>query len=255
MIIGDIVFIKGDDDKVLYRINEISDNEALLYGIYYRKLIYEKLDNLYYPEKIDIEKAREINESYYNSIIKNKSRTIKQKYVVGKILHVDGDDEYLKKCLDLYNEMGIYAYGICVKEDEISFQIGKYLLEINPDVVVITGHDLYNGKGIKDLKNYINTKNFMKACDEIRRVKQNACIIIAGACQSNFEALIASGADFASSPKRINVHTFDPAIIAIKAATTSFLKLINKDDIFRYIENGQDAFNGLQTYGKMRLLI
>ena len=51
--------------------------------------------------------------------------------------------------------------------------------------------------------------------------------MIAGACQSNFEALIASGADIASSPKRINVHTFDPAVIAIKVATTSFLKTID----------------------------
>ena len=161
----------------------------------------------------------------------------------------------MNKCLELYEELGIYAYGKCIPENRMSEDIGKYLLEIDPDIVVITGHDLYNNKGIKELDNYVNTKNFMKVVKEIRKVKENSCVIIAGACQSNFEALIASGADFASSPKRINVHTYDPAIIAIKASTTSFTKIISSDDLYKYIENGRDAYSGLQTFGKMRLMI
>ena len=49
---------------------------------------------------------------------------------------------------------------------------------------------------------------------------QDELIVIAGACQSNYEELINSGANFASSPKRVNIHALDPAIIAISIAKT-----------------------------------
>lgn len=259
MDIGDYVFINNDSSKCLYRIVDMHNENnillCLLYGVYYRISLVENINNLILATHEEVEFLNNEDEKYYRNIIKRAERNFKQKYVVGKILHIDGDNEYLNKCLELYKEMGIYAFGKCISENKMSVDIGKYLLEINPDVVVITGHDLYNNKGIKDLSNYTNTQNFMNVVKEIRRVKQNSCVVIAGACQSNFEALIAAGADFASSPKRINVHTYDPAIIAIKAATTSFTKIIAGEEIYKYIENGKDAYGGLQTYGKMRLII
>ena len=94
----------------------------------------------------------------------------------------------------------------------------------------------------------------MNKMEKIRKKMNHDCVVIAGACQSNFEALIASGADYASSPKRINIHTFDPAVIAICVATTSFTSLVS-DNLFQYIENGKDAFGGVQTYGKMKLIV
>ena len=75
-----------------------------------------------------------------------------------------------------------------------------------------------------------------------------------GACQSNFEALIANGANFASSPKRINVHIYDPAIIAIKVSTTAYNKIVNFDSLSNVIENLNDAYGGIETMGKMRIL-
>ena len=143
-----------------------------------------------------------------------------------------------------------------MKEEKMASEVRKYVDMLNPDIVVITGHDLYNNNGLKDLKNYSNTINFVETIKEIRKIKgRYECTIIVGACQSNFEALIANGADFASSPKRINIHTFDPAVIAIRVATTSFNKVVNISDISKFIENGKDAFNGIETYGKMRLIL
>lgn len=259
MQVGSLVVIKNDKQKCLYKVIEIytkyEETICLLYGVYYRITREELMSNLIEAdEKLVVEEENK-EKKYYLNIIKHSERSPKQKYVLGKILHIDGDCEYLNKCLELYKELGIYAYGKCIPENRMSEDIGKYLLEIDPDIVVITGHDLYNNKGIKELDNYANTKNFMKVVKEIRKVKESSCVIIAGACQSNFEALIASGADFASSPKRINVHTYDPAIIAIKASTTSFTKIISSDDLYKYIENGRDAYSGLQTFGKMRLII
>ena len=122
------------------------------------------------------------------------------------------------------------------------------------DVIVITGHDLFNNGDVKEIENYTNSKYYIETVKEIRK-RDKSVVIIAGACQSNFEALIASGANFASSPARINIHTFDPAVIAIRVATTSFLRVVELDDILKYIENGKRAFNGVETLGKMRLLL
>ena len=59
-----------------------------------------------------------------------------------------------------------------------------------------------------NLDNYKNTSNFIDAVKMARNYEkdQDKLIIIAGACQSNYEELIKAGATFASSPKRINIH-------------------------------------------------
>ena len=46
---------------------------------------------------------------------------------------------------------------------------------------------------------------------------RDSLIIVAGACQSHFEALLRAGANFASSPARILIHALDPLCIAAKA--------------------------------------
>lgn len=285
MKIGDYVMIKGDESNFIYKIKEYNDSTKryFLSGVEYRIIREEEESNLLPLSNEDVDKEHKrflefelrLKDNLKKKIVKDgiiklessdnkpskldyqvrNDKKLKKRYVLGTIMHIDGDEEYLKKCLELYDEIGIYSYGKCVKEDEIHNSIGKFLLETNADIVVITGHDIYNNKGIKDLNNYSNTKNFIKAVKEIRKVRSNSCIVIAGACQSNFEALVANGADFASSPSRINIHTFDPAIIAVCAATTSISSIINIEDAFKYIENGKEAFGGLQTYGKMRLMV
>ena len=177
-----------------------------------------------------VEKAiKKVNEIIDRFKISSKSRD-KHQMIYGTILHIDGDKEYLNSCMDLYKEMNIFANGIYLKESEIKDKIEELVLMLTPDIVVITGHDLYNGKGFKELSNYRNTKHFMDAVRMIRKhFNSESITIIVGACGSNFEALIASGANFSSSPKRINIHTYDPAVIAIKVATTSICLLYTSD--------------------------
>lgn len=279
---NDLVIIKGEKDSLIYKIINIKENLTTIKGLYHRIIKYENLNNLELAPKNHVKKEKEKNdiknicekiqgcqnlsaktsfrldnefcEKTNRKITNNKYRNANKKYLVGKILHIDGDNEYLEKCLELYNKMGIYSYGKCIKEEEMPQRIKNLLLDIHPDVVVITGHDLYNNKGIKNIDNYLNSKYFIATVKEIRNVLNDSCVIIAGACQSNYDALIASGANYASSPRRINVHTFDPAIIAIKTATTSFLRLVD-DDMFKYIENGKNAYGGVQTFGKMKILL
>lgn len=144
---------------------------------------------------------------------------------------------------------------MALKEEDIYKYISEYLNEYNPDILVITGHDAYyKKKNDKDnLENYQNSKNFIKAVKVARRYEkdQNKLIIISGACQSDYEELIKAGSNFASSPKRINIHALDPAIIAssvalsVKNESIDLLKLIEKT------KYGSDGMGGIITNGTM----
>ena len=103
-----------------------------------------------------------------------------------------------------------------------------------------------------DSNNYKNTLNFIKAIREARKnSSQNNLIIIAGACQSNYEELIKAGANFASSPKRINIHALDPAIIASSVALSDRSKTIDLLTILDKTKYGKDGMGGIITNGTM----
>lgn len=255
MEVKDTVIYLEDKEPILYCIKDINNEFAWIVGKYYRIMRKVSLDKVRLATNTEIEAEERLADVYYINLSKGNKRE-KKRYILGRVLHIDGDKSYLDRCLDLYKKMGIKAEGVCIDEKEMPLKIDKYLDIINPDIVVITGHDVYNEKGLKDLNNYANTLNFVETVKKIRKRRSSYdCCVIAGACQSNFEALIASGADFASSPKRINVHTFDPAVIAIKVATTSFLRIVNLDEALKYIENGRNAFGGVESFGKMKLMM
>jgi len=80
---------------------------------------------------------------------------------------------------------------------------------------------------------------------------QDKLIIIAGACQSNYEELIKAGATFASSPKRINIHALDPAIIASYIALYDRNKVIDLMDVLSKTKFGSDGIGGVRVSGCM----
>lgn len=256
MDVASLVVLKSDEKKIIYLIDEIvNQDKVYICGLHYRIRKIVALEELREATAEEIEQETKKAQKYFLSIANIKKRTNKN-YLLGTVLHIDGDQKYLDKCLQLYKEIGVFANGLTIKESQIHEQIQSLIYKLTPDIVVLTGHDVYNQKGLKDLNNYSNTLNYIKAVRKIRQIKSRGdVVVIAGACQSNFEALIASGADFASSPKRINIHTFDPAVIAIKTATTAFNKIVNLSEALRYIEKGSEAFGGLETYGKMKLFV
>ena len=78
----------------------------------------------------------------------------------------------------------------------------------------------------EDIANYKNSAFYVNAIKEARKYEKSheKLIIIAGGCQSSYEDLIKAGANFASSPKRINIHALDPAIIAVKMSMSNINK-------------------------------
>ena len=136
------------------------------------------------------------------------------------------------------------------KEEDIPFKIRDLLEEYKPNIVIITGHDAYYNEKNKEYK---NSMNFVNAVKEARKYEKehDKLIIIAGACQSNYEELIKAGANFASSPKRINIHALDPAIIATKISLTDVNNQIDVKSILKETKYGESGIGGIITKGTM----
>lgn len=244
---GDFVILSDEDDKIIYKIIKSENSKFVLTGLNYRKIIVVDKDEVRSADD-DFLLFEAMKTEKYEEKVEVK---LNKKLKLGTVLHIDSDSSYLNRCVELYNKVGIYCYPVLTKESDIEEKVNEF--DFTPDVVVITGHDFYNGGNIKDINSYTNSVHFVKGVKKIRNKYPNA-VIIAGACQSNFEALIANGADFASSPKRRNVHIFDPVVIAIAVSTTSIRKIVDFQKQEKYIEGFKESYSGLETYGKMRML-
>lgn len=250
--IGDIVTRKSHNNDTFFEIVDIDDNIAYLKGINLRLMADSDINDLEKVERNNIVDDDRITNLVTNDLNLDRSEFF---YLPGKILHIDGDKDYLDRCMSFYRKLNIMAYGLCIEEVNIKNEIVSYLDELNPDIVVITGHDAYySKKGKQDnIENYKNTKNFVDAVKEARRFEKNQdkLIIIAGACQSDYEELIKSGATFASSPKRINIHALDPAIIASYMALYDRNKIVNLPEVLSKTKSGSEGIGGVITKGCM----
>lgn len=174
----------------------------------------------------------------------------------GKILHIDGDPTYLEICLKTYKQLNIEAVGRVIAEKDQPSKILDLVKEINPDIVVITGHDgmMKNVSDYMNLNNYRNSKYFVECVSLLRSYKSNYddLVIFAGACQSNYEALLDAGANFASSPNRVLIHCLDPVFICEKVAYTNIDEIVDIQDAIENTITGIKGVGGLQTRGKYR---
>jgi len=174
----------------------------------------------------------------------------------GKILHVDGAMDYLDKCKEYYQGLGAEAIVIDVPEKEQPLKVKALLQQYRPDILVLTGHDGMT-KGISDfnnMQNYRNSLYFVDAVTEARKLKSSLdeLVIFAGACQSNYEAILAAGANYASSPKRVFIHMFDPVVVAAKVSIGAIGKVLAVNEIVADTNTGFEGVGGVETWGKAR---
>ena len=253
MKVGDCVTRESYDNDIVFVITQIKDDIAMLKGHDVRLVANSPLNDLNICDESDRED--EFFPDIENDVNLDRSENDNFFYLPAKILHIDGDKDYLDKCLKYYKANKIWAIGKQEAEVNIFKNIRNYLEEVKPDILIITGHDAYfkkNGNK-KDLKNYKNTINFIKAVQEARKYEKSheKLLIIAGACQSNYEELIKAGADFASSPKRVNIHALDPAIIATNISLTEKNKEIDLIELLKKTRYGKDGIGGLIVNGMM----
>lgn len=285
MEIGDVVVRKSYDKDVTFKVIDIKDENGkkiyILKGINIRIIADSEKDDLeevrddYYGEQDKILNSRvsrsiknaiasrEIDErkgnSKENKVVKNQKDTSCKELFFGrpgKILHVDGDKDYMDTCLKVYKQLSLDAVGVSIKEEEQPYKIVDLVKEIKPDIVVLTGHDsvIKNTRNYLDLDNYRNSKFYRDAVRALRDYNSSydELVIFAGACQSCYECMLDAGANFASSPNRVLIHCLDPVFVCEKIAYTKINEVVSIQDVIENTITGIRGIGGLQTRGKYR---
>ncbi|GGJ14225.1 peptidase [Alicyclobacillus cellulosilyticus] len=250
-----VAILKGIDvrlmaDAPFSDLERLTDDERRQFEMRYHRVADECMRLIQTRRAIEMEKRALRKEARFQSSPDFFERP-------GRVLHLDGDGTYLQKCLNMYRELGIRAFGHHVRETEMPNVVCDLLERYTPDILIITGHDgvIRKGKDLANLSNYRNSGHFVRAVQNARRYARSMddLIIIAGACQSHFEAILEAGANFASSPQRIMIHALDPVFIAEKIAYTPINETVNVYDVVRSTYTGTDGIGGLESRGKYRL--
>ena len=248
--VGDYVTRNSYHNDTLFKVIKIEENTCYLKGVDIRLCADAPLIDLKIEETVEADEELDNIEIRADNLIRGDYF-----YLPPKVLHIDADEDYLMRCLKFYKKNGIMAIGKKVKEKNIPEQIVGLIKEFKPDIIIITGHDAYikKSKDINNIDNYKNSKYFAQAVRNARSYEKSheKLVIIAGACQSNYEELIKAGANFASSPKRTNIHALDPAIIASTISLTERNKEINLKELLDKTKYKEDGMGGLMCNGLM----
>ncbi|HAA37879.1 MAG TPA: sporulation peptidase YabG [Firmicutes bacterium] len=274
--VGEIVGRKSYQMDLLFKIVEINEKEgkAVLKGLDMRLLADASLDDLSYPEPSQLQAYRqssaEVQKDCFRKIYRRRSMEREQLRSIsgrspedffslpGKVLHLDGDADYLRECLRAYKSLEIEAVGVFLPEKEQPSQVWNLLHEHRPDILVMTGHDAYiknKNNDFRNLKYYRTSRYFVEGVLKARQYEpsKDDLVIFAGACQSHYEQLLAAGANFASSPQRVLIHALDPVFIMEKVAYTSINESVNIFEVIKSTITGLDGLGGVETRGKFRL--
>lgn len=247
--IGEYVTRKSYENDIVFEVIAIEGKECILKGVDVRLMADAPVSDLVVCDRGSVKDDFFPLLDTIASLDRNEYF-----YLPGKILHIDADKSYLTRCMEFYKKNNVLAYGKSVKEADMYKEVTRYLKQYNPDILILTGHDAYLKKRESDGNHlYKNSENFCKAVIEARKYEKSSdkLIIIAGACQSNYEELIKSGATFASSPKKINIHALDPAIIATTLSLLDRSEEVNLLELLSKTKYGKDGMGGLKSRGTM----
>ncbi len=248
--VGDLVTRNSYGNDVVFKIVSIEDGKCTLKGIYIRLVADSLISDLKLYNNEEEEEEREFLAKIEEPLVLNRQEYF---YLPGKILHIDSDIDFLNRCLEYYKKVGVWAKGINEKEESMPDKMIEWLEEYKPNIIVITGHDAHYKKEEENLNSYKSSKYFVEAVKKAREYENSheKLIIIAGACASYYEELIKAGANFASSPKRVNIHALDPAIIAVCMSLSDVNKDIDLKNILEKTKYGIDGIGGIITKGTM----
>lgn len=268
---GDIVGRKSYNKDILFVVERIiksrNNTIVLLKGLNIRIQADSHIEDLELVDKKRIEESEKRIENRFRARLQKQENQYENVEVLkrsnkvvytGRILHLDGDRRYSEKSSRFYKKMGLKAIVRNVPENRQALVVSNLIEKYKPDILVITGHDgmIKGGTGYYDIYNYRNSKYFIQAVKQARKTKgvKPDLVIFAGACQSYYEELINSGANFASSPARILIDFIDPLIIAERVATTDSNKYLTIKDIEDELRDGERGVNGIGAKGKKKVL-
>ena len=278
MVIGDIVVRKSYGKDISFKIIDIrkenGEDVYIMKGICIRIIADARLEDLEEVTDDFIGKQDRILNNKVSKVIKNaisfrgnvltrgtkETKNSPNKELMfgrpGRILHVDGDSEYMENCLKVYRQLSLSVVGKAIPERQQSEQIIDLVKVVKPDIVVLTGHDgvLKDTKNYLDLDSYRNSRYFIDSVRALRdyNASYDELVIFAGACQSCYECMLDAGANFASSPNRVLIHCLDPVFICEKIAYTRIDEVVSIKDVIENTITGIKGIGGLQTRGKYR---
>lgn len=272
--IGDIVVRKSYGGDIYFKIIDIvkKNNEdiIMLKGLDHRLLADAPASDLEVPALEDVNTDKHL---YNKKVNKNIKKILMDRKITGvrgkrefrddevfgksgKVLHIDGDEEYLNTCLKTYKQLNLNVVTRLVDEPEQPKIILDVLNEEKPDILVLTGHDgmLKGQNNYTDIESYRSSKYFVEAVKKARSYEPSLddLVIFAGACQSFYEAIIEAGANYASSPHRVLIHALDPVFVCEKVAFTSINKILTIQEAIGNTITGIKGIGGLETRGKYR---
>ncbi|MCL6458848.1 MAG: sporulation peptidase YabG [Gorillibacterium sp.] len=272
---GDLVVRHSYGGDIMFSIYQIAGDVARLKGVEVRLLADAPVSDLLPASQECITKNKDEDQRRVQRTLRHFERSQKIRLasrmqtgdgadnayfeLPGKVLHLDGDYNYLLKSMNLYQELRVPAVGYYVAEKEMAAALKVLLPQVMPDIVVLTGHDAIlkdrREADIHSLSSYKNSHHFVNAVKAVRQFdrSRDSLIVIAGACQSHFEALIQSGANFASSPGRVLIHALDPLYIASKIAFTPIKETVHLNNVLHNTLSGLEGMGGLETRGCYRM--
>jgi spore coat assembly protein len=273
--IGDIVGRKSYGSDILFKIVEINEKNktAVLKGLDMRLMADASLKDLEPQSPLEVQHYRSRSDQSQKECVRKifRRRSLEREQLrgrsgrapeeffelPGKVLHLDGDEDYLSECLKAYRSLQLEAVGFFIPEKDQPEKIWGLLHEYRPDILIMTGHDAYikSKKNFQSLKSYRNSRFFVEATRKARQYEpgKDDLIIFAGACQSHYEAILEAGANFASSPQRVLIHALDPVFVVEKVAFTSINESVNIYEVIKHTITGLDGVGGVETRGKFRL--
>ncbi|NPV43791.1 MAG: sporulation peptidase YabG [Firmicutes bacterium] len=235
-------------DAPLDDLKKVSQQELREYKKDFIKKSNECLIRIMYRRKLEMEKRGHQKEE------KNNNNSFFDK--PGRVLHIDGDEEYLEVCLSTYKRLNMDVIGEHIPEKLQPQKIYKLLVRHSPDILVLTGHDGMVGrsKNFTEINSYRNSKYFIEAVKRARKYEPSLdeLVIFAGACQSYYEELLRAGANFASSPHRVLIHCLDPVFITEKIAFSPIDNFVSIQDVIGSTITGIKGIGGFNTRGKLR---
>ncbi|HHV29779.1 sporulation peptidase YabG [Acetivibrio mesophilus] len=266
--VGDIVARKSHGQDIYFTVIDIQNRDSakpvyVLSGLFYRIIVDAYGDDLIKkdPRSVRMNLRRDLVRARSNAYrAMPASRCFlfgRPRQKPGKVLHIDSSESYLNMCRNLYREAGIKSSEYLADESEQPNIIRRALMETKPDILVVTGHDsLKKGSNPNSIDSYRNSKYFVECVREARKYQPDydKLCIFAGACQSYFEAIMQAGANFASSPGRININALDPAIVSEKVALTDNKYFVTPEELSKLTVSGNKGIGGIKTRGHLVVL-
>lgn len=262
--IGDLVARKSYGGDIYFYITNIiyrrrREPTYILKGVIHRLIADSAGRDLV---RLDSEKVKESKARFMSRVKRHSARSPYQDILFsllkrskpGTILHLDGDEDFMERCLEHYKEAGINCIGRAIAENRQPYHVRELLEKHRPDILVLTGHDSMKKGRVEDsLDNYSNSRYFVESVKEARRYVEDSdrLCVFAGACQSHYEEIMSAGANLASSPGRILINALDPAMVAEKISVTDSRRVVTPYEVARLTESGSKGVWGINTRGKM----